>query len=260
MVLGLISALPVLAHLEIEAALEELNARIAATPSNPELYLERGELYAKHQEWLFAEANFLRAAELAPSLPRLDCARGSLALAMGAYPEARLHLDRALKLNSRDAEALILRSRARAAVDDRTGALTDLETALKCLPNPRPELFLERAALLAPAEAIRSLDAAIARLGPVHTLELRALELEETAGLIDAALVRLITIAAHTERKEMWHKRRGDLLARAGRMKEARNAYADALAAIAALPGWLRESPDTTQLIAELTRLVPSTS
>jgi predicted RNA polymerase sigma factor len=58
----------------------------------------------------------------------------------------------------------------------------------------------------------------------------------------------------------MWHKRRGDLLARDGRMKEARNAYADALAAIAALPDWLRESPDTTQLIAELTRLVPSTS
>src|SRR5688572_17575619 len=100
------------AHPEIEAAVERLNTRIAAAPRDPELYLERGELYAQHQDWISAEANFLRAAELAPSLPRLDAARGALALATGAALEARGHLDRALAVDSRDAEALILRSRA----------------------------------------------------------------------------------------------------------------------------------------------------
>ena len=109
-----------------------------------------------------------------------------------------------------------------------------------------------------PADAIRILDAGMARIGPAHTLQTRALELEEAAGRIDDALRRLQRIADLSERKEMWLKRRGDLLARAGRTAEARAAYAAALAAIAALPDWLRESPDTTRLVAELARPVPS--
>jgi tetratricopeptide (TPR) repeat protein len=249
------------AHLEIEAALTRLNGLIAASPAEASLYLERGELYAKHEDWITAEANYLRAAELAPNLPRLELLRGSLALATGALLQARDHFDRALELNPRDAEALIFRSRTRARLNDRTGAVADLDAGLQLVANPRPELFLERASLLAtPAEAIRSLDAGMARIGPAYTLQSRALELEEAHGLIDAALARLTSIAAQSERKEMWLKRRGDLLARAGRVREARTAYAEALAAIAMLPKWLRESPDTAELIAELARLAPTHS
>jgi tetratricopeptide (TPR) repeat protein len=246
-------------HPEIEAALTRLNEQIATAPASAELYLERGQLYAKHADWISAEANYLRAAELAPSLPRLDSMRGALALANGAFLEARSHLDRAVGLNARDPEALILRSRSRAALNDRAGAADDLATALEILPNPRPELFLEYAGLSStPADAIRILDAGMARIGLAHTLQQRALELEEAGGRIDDALTRLQRIADLSERKEMWLKRRGDLLARVGRTTEARAAYAAALAAIAALPDWLRESPDTTRLTAELTRSVPS--
>jgi tetratricopeptide (TPR) repeat protein len=259
--IGCLSAVVAQGHPEIEAALTRLNAEIAAVPARAELYLDRGELYAKHQDWLSAEANFLRAAELAPSLPRLDCARGALALSTGALAEARAHFDRALTLDPRDAEALIFRARTRLASHDLRSARLDLESALTVLRNPRPELFLEYAALLeSPAEAVNSLDAAMARIGPAHTLQLRALEIEETTGMIDAALSRLQKIAAGSERTEAWLKRRGDLLMRAGRMREARQAYAEALAAIAALPAWLRESPATAQLVAELTPLVTSSS
>src|SRR5687767_5362958 len=51
-------------HPEIEAALSRLNSQIAAAPADAELYLARGEVYAKHHEWISAEANYLRAAEL----------------------------------------------------------------------------------------------------------------------------------------------------------------------------------------------------
>jgi tetratricopeptide (TPR) repeat protein len=248
-------------HPEIEAALARLNAQIAAAPADASLFLERGELYARHHDWVSAEANYLLAAELAPSLPRLDRARGALALATRALHEARGHFDRALDLDPRDAEALILRSRTRAAFDDRAGALADLEASLALLPNPRPELFLERAALLpTSAAAVRSLDAAMIRIGPAHTLQLRALEIEESTGDFDAALARLERVVAHSERRETWLKRRGDLLMRAGRIAEARQAYTNALAAIAALPEWLRESPATARLLAELTRLAPASS
>src|SRR5688572_6796680 len=103
------------AHPEIYGALARLNPLITAQPANAALYLERGELYAKHQDWIAAEANFLRAAELAPDLPGLARARGALSLATGQLAEARQQLDRALAARASDAEALIFRSRVRVA-------------------------------------------------------------------------------------------------------------------------------------------------
>lgn len=241
------------AHPEIEAALARLNTALAARPTDPALYLERGNLYAKHADAVAAEANYLRAAELAPDLPGLARACGALALTTRSFREAVTHLDRALALDPRDAEALIYRARASAALDRAPAASADLDRALALLAQPGPELFLERAALApSPAEAVRVLEAALARLGPIHILQLRALELEESSGQTDAALARLAALAAHSERKEIWLKRRGDLLARAGRAAEARAAYAAARAEIAALPEWLRASADTRELLSQL--------
>jgi tetratricopeptide (TPR) repeat protein len=252
----LVAALPARAHQEIEDAIARLNAAIAAAPADAELYLTRGELYAKHEDFVTAEANYLRAEELAPRLPRLALAQGRLALAQHQPAEARSHLDRALALDPRDAEALIIRGRAYFASGDRGRALADYNAALALLPQPRPELYLERAGYFAaPADAIRSLDEGIARLGPVHTLQLRALALEESLGRIDAALARIDGLMAQSERRESWLKHRGDLLARAARHAEARAAYAAAIAEIAALPDWLRDSPATRQLASELAQL-----
>ena len=252
---ALLGARSVSAHPEIEAGLSRLNTAIAERPAEAELYLQRGELYARHEEWVHAEANYLRAFELAPQLPRLAQARGALELAASRPASALPLLDHALALDPKDAAALVLRARAHRALKAHAPALADFEAALALLSAPPPELFLERAALLPAADAIRSLDEGIARLGAVVTLHLRALALEESIGRVDAALVRLDRLAAEAERKEPWLKRRGDLLAGAGRKTEARAAYSAALTAINALPAWLRESPDTARLAAELAQL-----
>jgi len=243
------------AHPEIEAAIVRLNARIAVAPADAELYMQRGELYARHAVWDLAEANYLVAAELDPAHARLPQLRGALALATGHPIEARGLFDVALARDARDAEALVLRARAHAALGDRRAAALDLQRALDLIAQPPPELFLERAALLDPDAAIRCLDAGIERLGPALSLHLRALALEEMLGRTDAALNRLDQLTAQSERRESWLKRRGDLLARAHRDREAHAAYVAALAAIAALPDWLRDSPDTLRLAEELTRL-----
>lgn len=255
LVLTGLSGLSARAHPEIEDAVARINAQIAAAPGEAALYLDRGELYARHEDWVAAEANYLRAGELAPNLPRLAALRGALALATGHAAEAKAHLDRALTRTPDDLETLILRARTHATLGARDAARLDYDAALARASAPAPDLFLERAALLPADAAIRSLDEAIARLGSVVTLHLRALALEESLGRIDAAAARLDRLAAESERRESWLKRRGDLLARAGRVAEARAAYSAALAAIESLPEWLRAAPDTVKLTAELARL-----
>lgn len=243
------------AHPEIEAALARLNADIAARPTDAALYLERGELYARHDDPVAAEANYLRAAELAPDLPRLNVARGALELAGGRPAEARRLLDPVIARFPQDVEARVLRARTLAALKEPAAAVADFTAALTAAASPSPDLYLERAALLAPAAAIASLDEGIARLGPTLALQLRAMALEESLGRIDAAAARITRVAAQSERKESWLKRRGDLFARAGRPREARASYGEALARISDLPDWLRVSPEVKQLADELLRL-----
>lgn len=244
------------AHPEIDEALARLNTLIAASPKDADLYLERGELYVRHEDWVSAEANYLRAAELAPKHPGLPRLLGALEFAQGRLADARKHFDAALDRNPSDAESLVLRARTLSALNARPAAIADYDRALKLIENPPPEIYLERASLhAAPKDALRSLDEGLERLGPIISLQLRALALEESLGLVDAALKRVEAIAAQTERREVWLKRRGDILARAGRTREAEAAYDAARTAIDALPDWLRDSPDTRRLASELTRL-----
>lgn len=243
------------AHPEIEAALERLKAHLAARPTDAALYLERGELYARHDDPVAAEANYLRAAELAPDLPRLNSARAALELAAGRPAAARRLLDPVIARFPQDVEARVLRARALAALKERPAAVADFTVALAAAPTPSPDLYLERATLLPPPAALASIDEGIARLGPTLALQLRAINLEESLGRIDEAAARITRVAAQSERKEAWLKRRGDLYARAGRPRDARASYREALARLADLPDWLRASAEVKQLATELQRL-----
>jgi tetratricopeptide (TPR) repeat protein len=250
---------PLCAHPEIDEALARLNPLIAASPNDADLYLERGELYVRHDDLVSAEANYLRAAELAPKHPALPRLLGSLEFAQGKLAEARKHFDAALERNPFDAESLVLRARTLSALNARGAAIADYDRALKLIENPPPEIFLERASLhAAPKDALRSLEDGLERLGPVISLEVRALALEESLGLVDAALKRVDILTQQTERREVWLKRRGDILAHAGRAREAEVAYTAARSALDALPDWLRDSPDTRRLASELTQLTSS--
>jgi predicted Zn-dependent protease len=258
---ALIAVLPVAAHPDIDEALARLDGLISADPENAALYLQRGELQVKHNNLIAADADFQTAGKKSADLRGLDRARGELALAKGQDQQARLLLDRALALNPDDAEALVMRSRAHAALGDRASALADLNAALEKIPTPPPDLFLSRAALITePAEAIRGLDEGIDRIGAAPSLILRALVLEEAAGRIDAALARIDKVIAQSEANETWLKLRGDLLARAGREREARLAYTAARRAIASLPEWLQKSVENQSMAAELDHLLFSSS
>ncbi|HEX2854560.1 MAG TPA: tetratricopeptide repeat protein [Opitutaceae bacterium] len=252
----LVSARPIHAHPESAVERAALDALISETPDNVDLYLRRAAHHEDHHDWPAAEADLRRAARLAPGSAAVLIALARVYLGSDRAREARAQLDAVLARHPRAPEALVLRARTRAKQGEIAAAHRDYSKAIAILEEPSPGLFLERASLpISTASALRGLDEGLARLGPASALLERALALELRLGRTDAALARIDLLRANSERQETWLKRRGDVLALVGRDQEARAAYRAAVAAVEALPDWLRNSPETLRLAAELTRL-----
>src|SRR3569832_1367650 len=171
----------------------------------------------------------------------------------GRLQRAKLTLDRFLSQQRLHYEGLLTRARVLAKLGERGAAARDFTQALSISSVPEPELYLERACVLAGneqqiTEALRGLDEGIARLGPIVTLQLAAIDLELRRKNYDAALTRLDQITAQSERKEAWLIRRGEILKVAGRDDEARAAFNAALVAIESLPAGHRQSRSVTAL------------
>lgn len=241
------------AHEGLHEQIEAITAKIKRDPKNASLYLQRGELHRLHHDWSRAAADYDRAAHLQPSLKIVDLARGNMFFDSGRLQRAKLTLDRFLSQQPGHYEGLLTRARVLSKLGDRSAAASDFTQALSASSVPEPEVYLERAHVLAGdeqqiTEALRGLDEGIAKLGPVVTLQLAAIDLELRSKNYDAALTRLDQIAAQSERKEAWLVRRGEILKLAGRDDEARAAFNAALVAIESLPAGHRQSRSVTAL------------
>jgi tetratricopeptide (TPR) repeat protein len=241
------------AHEGLHEQIEAITARIKRDPKNAALYLQRGELYRLHREWARAAADYDRASRLQPGLTIVDLGRGKMLLESRRFQQAKFVLDRFLQQHPRHVEGLVTRGRVLARIGSCLDAAHDFTEALASAPSPEPELFLERAQVLAGDEryideALRGLDEGIKQLGPLVTLELAAIDLELRESNYDAALTRLDVITAQSERKETWLVRRGEILKSAGRHDEARKAFSAALVAIESLPPQHRQSRAMTAL------------
>jgi predicted Zn-dependent protease len=255
----LVVSLELVAHPGTDVAIVDLSALISSSPQSAELRLRRATCYVEHQRWSEALDDIDHAARLSPDHPDLALARAEYFLARDEPLASINALASHLISHPGDPAARILRARASARSGNTLGAQNDFQLALRHLPEPKPELWLEANALIAePVAALADLETGLTRLGPVPALEERALKLELQLARTDSALQRLTRLAAHAERPETYHRRRGDILFQANRLTEARRAYTDALAAIDRLPDWLRRSEPTQQLIAQLTTLATS--
>ena len=92
------------------------------------------------------------------------------------------------------------------------------------------------------------------RLGPVVSLQEVAIANEVARKNWDGALARVDSVAALSPRRESWLVRRAEILTAAGRPREARATYREALAAIGTLPPRLRETRAMRRLEAQVMR------
>ncbi len=241
------------AHEGLPEQIAAITAKIKRDPKNASLYLQRGELYRLHRSWTRAAADYDRAIRLRPDLKIVDLARGKLFFESGKFERARPALDRFLSQQPDHYEGLITRARVLAKLGARFEAAKDFTQALAKASVPEPELYLERAQVIAGDaksidEALSGLDEGITRLGPLVTLQLSAIELELRRHNYDAALARLDLVTSQSERKETWLVRRGEILKLAGRQEAAYAAFNAALTAIESLPPERRQSRAITGL------------
>lgn len=240
------------AHEGLHEQIVAVTAKIKRDPKKASLYLQRGELHRLHHDWARATADYDRAARLQPSLIIVDLARGKMLFESRRLQQAKFVLDRFLRQQPDHVEGFITRARVLVRIGAHAQAARDFTQAMTLAPAPEPELYLERAQVLADGryidEALRGLDEGIGRLGPIVTLQLLAIDLELRRKNYDAALTRLDVIAAQSERKEMWLVRRAEILRNAGRIEEARATFKAALAAIESLPPDRRQNRTVTAL------------
>jgi tetratricopeptide (TPR) repeat protein len=239
-------------HDGVDDQITRLTSQIAANATAADLFVRRAELYRQSRRWNDALADLDRAASLDPSLSGIDPVRATVMLDAGRLKDAIVSASRVLEHQPDHVGALIVRARARTALHQYREADVDFVRALT--RRPLPELYIERARALSASgavgfePAIRALDEGVARLGPIVTLELEAIDLSVRMKRYDAALARIDRVAAQTARKEDWLARRGAVLERSQRFIEARDAYQAALTAIAALPFWTQATAATTNL------------
>jgi tetratricopeptide (TPR) repeat protein len=251
------------AHNGVADQIAAITAQIARNPASGELLVRRAELYRFSGQWREALADLDRAGTLDPSSAAVDLARAHVFLESGNQQAAVDAASRFLTRQPEHGDAFIVRGRARARLGFAPEAAADFTRALD--RRPEPDLYIERAhAILGSGTshigtALRGLDEGIARLGPIVTLELEAIDLELRLKRYDAALSRLDRVSAQAARKESWLARRGAILEQAGRIDEARRTYRAALTAAMNLPESIRRARASSALIerlrADLTRL-----
>jgi len=239
---GLARPSPAPAHGDLHDQIAAVTRQINRDPTNTAPYLKRGELHRVHGDWETALNDYAQVTRLDPNFWAIDFFRGRMMLEADRPKPARECLNRFLARQPDYSEALIARARVLVKLRKPTAAARDFTRALGHLREAKPEYYLERADAVISRSgrrvetALRGLDEGMKRLGPLPTLQLRAIDLELSRKHYPEALARLEQLIAQSPRKETWLARKGEVLQQAGREKEAREAYIAALKAAESLP------------------------
>ncbi|MBB5131570.1 tetratricopeptide (TPR) repeat protein [Thermocatellispora tengchongensis] len=151
---------------ELEPALADLDAVIAADPGYPDYYIDRGNLHFTLGRLEEAVADYETAMRAGPPFPEAYHNRAEARFAAGDHEGALADLGHALELDPEFVDALVNRAGLLAAAGDHAGARRDAKAGLAIEPgNPYLLCALGQAehAEGRTSEARAAFDAALAR-------------------------------------------------------------------------------------------------
>ncbi len=136
----------------------------------------------------------------------------------------------------KDAAARVARARVYGQLKRYEAAEADYNAALELAPHPTPELYIERAHVVARQgggsidRALQGLHDGMAKLGPLVTLTTASTELKLETGRYESALADLETQKATGAVTARWWVSRGEVLLGLGDLDGAKAAFETALA------------------------------
>jgi tetratricopeptide (TPR) repeat protein len=260
------SVVKVCAHGGFDEEIKQTDGLIAASPNEGQHWYHRAYLNFLHGDWQIALSDSEKAERLAPGKFPVDWLRAQ-ALAAGDQLDVALTvISDFMNAHPGHPGGLVVRARILNKLKRSELALADFREALTLMPNPEPDLYLEVVDALQAQQrnedAAQVLATGIAKLGNIPGLVLKALDLEIAIGRIDLALTRVDAMQNKAPRPEPWMARRASILAKAGRVNEARTAWQTLADHLAKLPNLERGSHAMSVLAEEsqkaLAELKPS--
>ena len=257
------------AHGSLHERSGAMDRLVAENPRWAEPLLRRAELFREHGDLERALEDIARARKLDPDLSRIDFHLARVYLDQGRLEEARsVASDFLVQARSlAGLEPLIpsthrLLARIALRSGDGLGAAEQLSQAITASERPAPVLFILRAEAFQSAgtehldDAVAALDAGVRELGPLASLQQRALALELERRDYAAALLRIDAMmgAAPTDPKLV--VRKGNILEQGGRRDQALEAYSLALRSLEGRSPATRKTPAMAGLRAEIEQAI----
>lgn len=220
------------AHDGLPHEIAELTERIVDDPSNPQLLLQRADLWRIEDGFDRALADLERARRLGADEAEVTLLKGRVLYEARRPEDALVALDAHLALRPGSFLGHWYRARARRAAGDADGALVDYGRAVEL--GTTLELFTERGALLEEREdfraAARNYRMALQRLGESDLMRESLWRAEMAAKRFKAATAAIEPVLGRAQVRTRWLLMRADARAADG---DRRGALADRQLALA---------------------------
>ena len=219
------------AHPDLDLQIEEISRQISLAPANADLYLLRGDLYRRHNDWLKSARDFEIVRELAPDQAQLDWYQGRLEVDAGHWAEGDRLLSRYLESNENFSSAYSVRAWARWQLNRPEAAASDYALAISNSERPAPVLyrslvitqFASGGDLL--AQSAVTVDAGLQRFPGEASLLGLGVDLALADADTDRAADYLKTLAPGLLKLPQWTFRQAVLYCQRGDMESARAGF-----------------------------------
>lgn len=234
-----IGPLTAIAHGPLHERMDRVAKQIEKAPRDAALYYERAVLHREHGDLEIARADLEHSLSLEPKDLTTQCEFASVLLECGEATPALEGARAILVVTPEHPRARLVEARALVALEQLEEAIDGFDRLIERGPPPSPDLVLERFRTVRTAdptntrEAIRGLETGIARIGPLVSLVLPAIEIERASGFTDRALARVEQLKDQAGRKTLWLVLEAEILAEAGRADDSRKRAAEARSQLA---------------------------